>query len=121
HGSPAELHQRNDAEHEHEAAYDVAGRPAEAAVPGRVSWRSLVTTGVIGGRLPCPSAILVMHAAISRGQVLFGMLLIVAFSLGLAVVLTGIGRALVFGRRHSGRTSRLVARPLVARAIRMMP
>ncbi len=66
---------------------------------GPVSWRSLLTLGVLGGLLPCPSALVVMLAAISLGQVLWGMALIVAFSLGLASVLTGIGVALVLGAR----------------------
>ncbi len=67
----------------------------------RVSRRSLLTLGVLGGLLPCPSALIVMLAAISLGQVVWGMLLIVAFSLGLAFVLTAIGVALVVGARLS--------------------
>ncbi|MGE0227592.1 MAG: nickel/cobalt transporter [Dehalococcoidia bacterium] len=77
----------------------------------RVTWRGLLTLGVIGGLLPCPSALLVMLAAISLGQVLYGMLLIVAFSLGLAGVLTAIGISLVLGKR----LSRLLPRGAVAR------
>ena len=49
--------------------------------------------------LPCPSALVVLLSAIALHRVAFGMLLIVAFSLGLASVLTGIGLALVYARR----------------------
>ena len=68
-----------------------------------MTWRSLFSLGVPGGLLPCPSAVVVMVAAISQGQVLLGMLLIVAFSLGLAGVLMAIGVSLVLGRRVPAR------------------
>jgi nickel/cobalt transporter (NicO) family protein len=64
-----------------------------------VSWRSLLALGISGGLLPCPSALVVLLSAIALHRVVFGMLLIVAFSLGLASVLTGIGLALVYARR----------------------
>ena len=44
-----------------------------------------------------------MLSAISLHRVGFGLVLIVAFSLGLAAVLTGIGFALVFARGLSSR------------------
>ena len=44
-----------------------------------------------------------MLAAISLGQVLYGMLLIVAFSAGLAAVLTGLGLAVVAGHGMGAR------------------
>jgi ABC-type nickel/cobalt efflux system permease component RcnA len=67
------------------------------AVPdGPVGWRSLIALGVSGGIVPCPSALVVMLGAIALGRVAFGLLLIVAFSVGLAAVLTGIGLALVY-------------------------
>jgi lysylphosphatidylglycerol synthetase-like protein (DUF2156 family) len=45
----------------------------------------------------------------------------VAFSLGLAGVLMAIGVSLVLGRRVPARQRRLLERPLVARAIAVMP
>jgi ABC-type nickel/cobalt efflux system permease component RcnA len=56
-----------------------------------ISRRSLVAVGVSGGILPCPSALVVLLAAISLHRVAFGLVLIVAFSLGLALSITGIG------------------------------
>ena len=64
-----------------------------------VTWRSLLALGISGGLLPCPSALVVLLSAIALHRVAFGMLLIVAFSLGLAGVLTGIGLLLVYARR----------------------
>src|SRR5205085_11259830 len=56
-----------------------------------LGWRSLVGVGVSGGLLPCPSALVVLLAAISLHRVAFGLLLIVAFSAGLALSITGVG------------------------------
>jgi ABC-type nickel/cobalt efflux system permease component RcnA len=99
--------------------------PAPVAVEaaGRVSWRSLLTLGVVGGLLPCPSAIIVMLAAIAIGQVVYGMLLIVAFSAGLAGVLTAIGITLVLGKRLSRRSRLVLAldRPSVSRVTAALP
>ena len=65
----------------------------------------------------------VMLAAISFGKILFGMALVVAFSLGLAFVLSAIGIALVAGRTASrrGTISDALRRPVFARIITLMP
>jgi len=62
------------------------------------SLRSLVAVGVSGGLLPCPSALVVLLAAISLHRVAFGLILIVAFSAGLALSITGVGLAAVVAR-----------------------
>ena len=54
--------------------------------------------GVSGGLLPCPEALMVLLITIAAHRVLFGLLLIVAFSTGLAGVLVGFGLLLVFAR-----------------------
>jgi nickel/cobalt transporter (NicO) family protein len=69
------------------------------------SRRSLVAVGISGGLLPCPSALVVLLGAISLHRVAFGMLLVVAFSLGLALTITGIGLVAVLGRRLFRRLS----------------
>jgi ABC-type nickel/cobalt efflux system permease component RcnA len=70
-----------------------------------LSRRSLVAVGVSGGLLPCPSALVVLLAAISLHRVAFGMLLVVAFSIGLALTITGIGLAAVLARGTFRRLS----------------
>ncbi len=85
-----------------------------------LSRRSLVAVGISGGLLPCPSALVVLLAAISLHRVAFGMLLVVAFSLGLALTITGIGLVAVLGRRLFRRVSfegRLVSLLPVASAL----
>jgi ABC-type nickel/cobalt efflux system permease component RcnA len=65
--------------------------------------RGLLAVGVSGGALPCPSALVVLLAAISLHRLAFGLVLIVAFSLGLAVSITGIGLVAVLARSTFSR------------------
>lgn len=60
------------------------------------SLSGLWTLGVTGGIIPCPSALVVILSAIAFHQVGFGLLLIVAFSTGLAATLVGIGLLTVY-------------------------
>ena len=61
--------------------------------------RGLLGMGAAAGLLPCPSALVVLLAAISQHEVALGMLLILAFSLGLAGTLTALGLVVVHARR----------------------
>ena len=78
------------------------------------SFRSLLAVGVSGGLLPCPSALVVLLAAISLHRVAFGLLLILAFSAGLALPSPGsasprCSRARAFRRvSFEGRLVRLL-------------
>jgi len=70
-----------------------------------ITRRSLLAVGVSGGLLPCPSALVVLLAAISLHRIAFGLLLIVAFSAGLALSITGIGLVAVLAKRAFSRLS----------------
>jgi len=70
---------------------------------GELGWRSLTAVGVSGGLLPCPSALVVLLAAISLHRVALGLLLIVAFSAGLALSIAGIGLGAILAKRTFGR------------------
>lgn len=67
-------------------------------LPEAPGWRGIVAVGISGGLLPCPSALVVLLAAISLHRVAFGLILIVAFSAGLALTVTGIGLVAVYAR-----------------------
>ena len=56
-------------------------------------------SGVSGGLLPCPSALVVLLSAIALHRLAFGLALIVAFSFGLASVISGIGLAVLYARK----------------------
>jgi nickel/cobalt exporter len=64
-----------------------------------VTWRSLLGLGISGGLLPCPAALVLLLAAVSIDRAALGMILVVAFSLGLAGVLTTVGLLFVKGSR----------------------
>ena len=71
--------------------------------PQKVGFKSLLALGISGGLLPCPEALMVLLITIAAHRVLFGLLLILAFSTGLASVLVGFGLLLVFARGLFGR------------------
>jgi ABC-type nickel/cobalt efflux system permease component RcnA len=71
--------------------------------PESFSWRGLVALGAAAGIIPCPSALVVLLGAIAQGELALGMVLIVAFSLGLAATLTFLGLAVVYAGRAVSR------------------
>jgi nickel/cobalt exporter len=93
--------------HHHHHGHDHHQGPAghtHVAPPGS-GLRGLVAVGISGGLLPCPTALVVLLAAISLHRVAYGLVLILAFSAGLAAVITGIGLLAVGARRTFRRLS----------------
>ena len=87
----------SDAHHHHE-------------IPDKVTWSGLAALGVSGGLVPCPTALVLLLSAIAMGRTAYGMILLVSFSLGLALVLMAIGGAVLYAK------SLLPAMPSVARS-----
>ena len=87
--------------HEHGAHDHAHGGHDHAHAP--VSLRALVALGVSGGIIPCPAALVVLLSALSIHRVGFGLVLIVAFSIGLAAVLVIIGVLMVYASRLMSR------------------
>ena len=71
----------------------------------KVTWRSLLTLGISGGLVPCPSAMVLLLAAVALDKTAYGMLLVVAFSVGLAITLTLVGLAFLYARNRFRRPS----------------
>ena len=63
-----------------------------------VSWRSLLALGVSGGLVPCPSAMVLLLAAIALNKTFYGLLMVVAFSVGLALTLIAVGFLFLYAR-----------------------
>ncbi len=63
-----------------------------------LSWAGLTALGVSGGLVPCESALILLLSAVALGRVGLGLLLLVAFSLGLALVLMAIGALVLFAK-----------------------
>jgi ABC-type nickel/cobalt efflux system permease component RcnA len=75
-----------------------------------MGWRGLFALGLSGGMIPSVSALLVLIGSISIGRPVYGVVLTVAFGLGMAAVLVGVGFGLVYARRLFERLP--VAAPL---------
>ena len=105
-------HSHDHVEHSHEAA--ASGEHSHGGVRhshlppagSTISWRSLFFLGLAGGLIPSTSALLILLGSIAAGRPAFGFVLVVAFGLGMAMVMGGIGLALVLAR---GRLDRVDA------------
>jgi ABC-type nickel/cobalt efflux system permease component RcnA len=64
-----------------------------------ISKKSILAMGASAGVIPCPSALVVLLGAVAQHQVALGLVLITAFSLGLAATLTGLGILVVRAAR----------------------
>ncbi len=92
-------HHHHDHSHGH-----VDARAHHHADDAELTSRGILGIGVAAGLLPCPSALVVLLSAIALHRLAFGLALIVAFSVGLAATITGIGLVAVLARRAFGRT-----------------
>ncbi len=98
HGSADHAHE-HDSTHERARPYEQAhgqGRRVHSHVPApapgeKPSMGQLLALGVSGGIVPCPAALAVLLAAVSYGQFVRGLSLVVIFSIGMAAVLVAIG------------------------------
>lgn len=82
---PDHRHDHHGHSHEHD------GHTHSHVPEGEITLGSLMALGASGGLVPCPSALVLLLSAISLGRAGLGMLLLVGFSAGLAVVLMGMG------------------------------
>jgi nickel/cobalt transporter (NicO) family protein len=92
---PHHHHHRGDHDHRHGHDHGHSHSDGESAV----TRRGLIAMGAAAGLIPCPSALVVLLGAIAQHEVALGLLLIVAFSVGLAATLTALGLLVVHARR----------------------
>ncbi len=69
----------------------------------RLSWRSLFALGLAGGIIPSTNALIILLGSIVAGRAAFGIVLVVAFGLGMALVLAGVGALTVVARERLER------------------
>jgi nickel/cobalt exporter len=79
---------------------------------GDVSMASLVALGASGGLVPCPSALVLLLSSVALGRVGLGLTLLIAFSAGLAVVLSGIGLIVLYARNLLPDRNNTASNPL---------
>ena len=103
HRSGAQHAHDHDHDHDHEPLTSATSthshggiRHSHAPEAGTtLSWRSLILLGFAGGLVPSASALILLLGAVAAGRPGYGLALAVAFGLGMAAVLTGIGLAVV--------------------------
>jgi nickel/cobalt exporter len=83
--------------------------------------RGLVALGLAGGLVPSPSAVVVLLGGIALGHAWFGVALVLAYGLGMAAMLTGVGLLLAHLRTRVDRRLAIPAASLLARAGRLLP
>ncbi len=110
--------------HEHEHDDDHAHAHSHDALPvdGRLGARGLAALALAGGVLPAPSALLALLAAVNAQRPAYGLALVAAFSVGLALSLLVVGIGAVRVRDALARRSASAAlvAPLVSAAAIVM-
>lgn len=92
--------------HAHDASDEDAHTAAHAAeLHNRLSGKTTITNaevawfGFSGGLLPCPAAFAVLLACLHQKAYVLGIVMVAAFSIGLALMLVAIGVAAAWGAR----------------------
>lgn len=90
----------HDHDHDHHHDHDHSHGPGgHTHMPDQVSWSGLAALGASGGLVPCESALVLLLAAVALRRVGLGLVLLVAFSVGLAVVLMAIGILVIYAKQ----------------------
>jgi ABC-type nickel/cobalt efflux system permease component RcnA len=122
HGDREAHGEHADGEHAHGEHSHGAIRHSHLPADDRtISWRSLFALGLAGGIIPSTNALIILLGTIVAGRAAFGIVLVIAFGLGMALVLGGVGAVMVVARERlerlpsSSRFGALAAQaPLVA-------
>jgi ABC-type nickel/cobalt efflux system permease component RcnA len=101
HDHHAHDHDHHGPGHDHDHDHGPHGHSHD--VPDTITWRGLIGMGASAGLIPCPSALVVLLGAVAQHQVALGLLLILAFSVGLAATLAVLGLLVVHARRLATR------------------
>ena len=122
HSHEEEHHGHHDHSHEeeHHHSHEEEHHGHSHEIPSKVTLGSLLTLGISGGIVPCPGALVILLLAVALHRIAFGLLLLVAFSVGLAAILIAIGVLIVKARplvqRFSG-DGRWIQRLPIASAV----
>lgn len=103
HGHPHHEHSHHSHDHPHDEDNGPLGR------------RGLIGMGVAGGLVPSPSALIVLLGAIALGRTWYGIVLVIAYGVGMAITLTAAGLTLVLLRRKLHHTAAHRLGPWTAR------
>jgi ABC-type nickel/cobalt efflux system permease component RcnA len=114
HGEHSHDHEVDHGEHSH-GGIRHSHLPKEGSA---LSWRGLFALGLAGGLIPSTSALLILLGSMAAGRSAFGLVLVIAFGLGMALVMTSVGLAMILAR---GRLDRLPRRSALGRLAAFAP
>jgi nickel/cobalt exporter len=82
---------------------------------------TLVGMGIAGGLVPSPSALVVLLGAIALGRTVFGVLLVIAYGVGMAATLTTVGYLVAKAPKRLGTIRGLAEHQVAARLAALAP
>jgi ABC-type nickel/cobalt efflux system permease component RcnA len=98
---PGHVHDHDHGHHHgHDHGHDPHGHDHAEPQNDAMSWKNLITLGVAGGMIPTPTAVVVLLGATAIGRAWFGVLLVVAYGIGMAVTLVVAGLLLSWARHR---------------------
>ena len=111
----------HDHDHDHGHTHSHGGRTHTHVPPERTGFWGLLSLGISGGIVPCVDALIGLLFAISLGKLVWGLIILSAFSLGLAAVLVAIGILMVMAKplieRFTGEGVWLQRLPIFSAAV----
>jgi len=116
---PARGRHAHDHDHDHPHEHDHGHEHPHRSPSLRP--RNVVALGLAGGMVPSSSALIVLLVAVTTNQLLFGMGLIVAFGIGMALVLGGLALATTLARSRLAVPGSLASHPRLRRAGALVP
>ncbi len=90
---------RHHGHHHHHHGHDHEHEGHSHEPPSQVTMSSLLALGISGGLVPCPASLVLLLGALAVGRLPLGLALLVAFSLGMAGILTAVGLIVVYAKR----------------------
>jgi nickel/cobalt transporter (NicO) family protein len=110
----------HDHDHEHDhphlhgdgLVHTHGGSTHSHAIEGEITPGSLIALGISGGMVPCPSALILMLSAIALGHPGVGLVLLIGFSTGLALVLMAFGTLAIYAKHLLPSSESAVDKPL---------
>ncbi len=108
--------------HDHALTHSHGGRTHSHALPSeRTGFWGLLSLGISGGIVPCVDALIGLLFAISLNKLVWGLIILCAFSFGLAAVLVAIGILMVMAKpvieRFTGEGIWLQRLPMISAAV----
>ncbi|MGB2824887.1 MAG: sulfite exporter TauE/SafE family protein, partial [Phycisphaerae bacterium] len=98
-------HAHHEHAHSHAENHDGHSHSHSHVPSGSVTLGSMISLGVAGGMVPCPTALVVLLVAVTLNRIVLGLAMILVFSAGLASVLILIGVLTVTASRFLRRFS----------------